>query len=261
MKSNGKTKTRLDVLMFERGMAESRQKAQAMILAGEVMVNGQKAAKAGMSVAANAEIQFVGEKPKYASRGGLKLEGALADFSVNMQGKVCLDAGASTGGFTDCLLQHGAAKIFAVDVSTDQLDWKLRQDARVVLVECNARFLQPEDIGEAVDAVTVDVSFISVTKVLPALVAVAREGAEFLILVKPQFELERGDVAKGGIVRDPELHQRAIERVRVAAGLMELTVLGVAPSRVTGAEGNQEYFLHARREPMRSAVSPEEPVE
>jgi 23S rRNA (cytidine1920-2'-O)/16S rRNA (cytidine1409-2'-O)-methyltransferase len=260
-KSKRKTKTRLDVLLVERGIAESRQKAQAMILAGEVTVSGQKAAKAGMPVAADAEIEFVGEKLKYASRGGQKLEGALADFGVNVTGKVCLDAGASTGGFTDCLLQSGAAKVFAVDVSTDQLDWKLRQDARVVLVESNARFLQPEDIGEAVDVVTVDVSFISVTKVLPALVAVARQGAEFLILVKPQFELERGEVGKGGIVRDPGLHKRAIERVRVAAGLMELTVLGEAPSRLTGAGGNQEYFLHARRELLRSAVSPEKPVE
>ena len=268
-KSKRKAKTRLDVLLVERGMAASRQKAQAMILAGEVLVNGQKATKAGMGVAADAAIEFVGEKLKYASRGGPKLEGALADFGVNVSGKVCLDAGASTGGFTDCLLQHGAARVFAVDVNTDQLAWKLRQDARVVLVECNARFLQPEDIGEAVDAVTVDVSFISVTKVLPALAGVARPGAEFVILVKPQFELERGDVGKGGIVRDPALHQRAIERVRVAVGLMELTVLGVAPSRLAGAGGNQEYFLHARREPLvvsearplRSAVSPEEPVE
>jgi len=249
------------LLLVARGLAESRPKAQAMILAGEVMVNGQKAAKSGAAVATNAEIEFIGEKLKYASRGGLKLEGALADFGVSVSGKVCLDAGASTGGFTDCLLQHGATRIFAVDVSTDQLDWKLRQDARVVLVECNARFLQPEDIGEAVDVVTVDVSFISVTKVLPALVAVARFGAEFLILVKPQFELERGDVGKGGIVRDPTKHQRAIERVRVAAGLMELTVLGVVPSRLTGAQGNQEYFLHARREALRTIVSPEQAVE
>ncbi len=265
VKSKSKAKTRLDVLLVERGMAESRQKAQAMILAGEVMVNGQKAAKAGMNVASDAKIEFIGERLKYASRGGLKLEGALEDFRVHVEGKVCLDAGASTGGFTDCLLQHGAAKVYAVDVSTDQLDWKLRQDARVVPVECNARFLQPEDVGEAVDVVTVDLSFISVTKVLPALAAVARQGAEFLILVKPQFELERSDVGKRGIVRDPELHERAVERVRVAAGLMELTVLGVAASRLTGAEGNQEYFLHARREPLaeskpeshRSDVSPD----
>jgi 23S rRNA (cytidine1920-2'-O)/16S rRNA (cytidine1409-2'-O)-methyltransferase len=243
-------KTRLDVLLVERGVAESRQKAQAMILAGDIIVNGQKAAKAGTAVSVDAAIELAGEKLKYASRGGLKLEGALEDFCVNVNGKICLDAGASTGGFTDCLLQHGAAKVFAVDVSTDQLDWKLRQDARVVPVECNARFLQPEDVGEAVDVVTVDVSFISVTKVLPALVAIAREGADFLILVKPQFELERGQVGKRGIVRDPALHERAIGRVRVAAGLMELTVLGVAASRLPGAEGNQEFFLHARREPL-----------
>ncbi|MBI1750583.1 MAG: TlyA family RNA methyltransferase [Acidobacteria bacterium] len=261
MKTPRKRKTRLDVLLVERGLVESRQKAQALILAGQVLVNGQKTAKAGALVADDAAVEISGEKLKYASRGGLKLEGALEDFGVSVSGKICLDAGASTGGFTDCLLQRGAAKVFAVDVSTDQLDWKLRQDARVVPVECNARFLQPEDIGEAVDVVTVDVSFISVTKVLPALVAVARPGANFLILVKPQFELERKDVRRGGIVRDPMLHQRAIERVQVAAGLTELTVLGSKPSRLTGAEGNQEYFLHARREPESSVVSPEQPVE
>jgi 23S rRNA (cytidine1920-2'-O)/16S rRNA (cytidine1409-2'-O)-methyltransferase len=261
VKPKSKAKKRLDVLLVERGLAESRQKAQALILAGHILVDSRKAEKAGTPVAADTEITVAGEALRYVSRGGLKLEGALEDFQVAVEGKVCLDAGASTGGFTDCLLQHGAAKVYAVDVSTNQLDWKLRQDARVAPVECNARFLQPDDIGEAVDVVTVDVSFISVTKVLPALAAVAKPGAEFLILVKPQFELERKDVKRGGIVRDPALHERAIEKVKVAAGLTELTVLGAAPSRLAGAEGNQEYFLYARREPERPSVSPSEPVE
>ena len=239
-------KKRLDVLLVERGLAPSRERAQALLLAGQVRVNGQRAEKAGSQIATDAIIDIVGEPLRYSSRGGLKLEGALNDFSVSVQDKICADIGSSTGGFTDCLLQHGAQKVYAVDVTIDQLDWKLRQNQRVVPVECNARHLRPEELGEPVDLVTMDVSFISATKVLPSIANVAKPGADFLILIKPQFELEKRDVGKGGIVRDADLHQRAVDRVLAAAEGTGLQIDGVRPSRLAGAEGNQEFFLHAR---------------
>jgi 23S rRNA (cytidine1920-2'-O)/16S rRNA (cytidine1409-2'-O)-methyltransferase len=240
-------KNRIDLLLVERGLAPSRERAQALLLAGQVRVAGVKIDKAGTQVATDANIEIAGEALRYASRGGLKLEGALEDFAVSPRDRVCMDVGSSTGGFVDCLLQDGACKVYAVDVTIDQLDWKLRQDARVVTVEKNARYLQAEDIGEAIDLVTVDVSFISVSKILPAIVPVAARGAEFLILIKPQFELEKRDVGKGGIVRDAALHEKAIERVVTAATDAGIEVRGVKPSRITGTEGNQEFFLHARR--------------
>ncbi len=235
------------MLLVEHGLAETRERAQALLLAGAVRVDGQKAEKAGARVAADAAIEVTGTGLKYASRGGLKLEGALEDFGVSAAGKVCVDVGSSTGGFTDCLLQGGARRVYAVDVNTDQLAWKLRQDKRVVRVKQNARNLRAEEIGEEAELVTVDVSFISVGKVLPAVVQVAGAGAEFLILVKPQFELEREDVGRGGIVREAKLHEKAVERVREAAESVGLEVRGVRPSRVAGAEGNVEFFLHAVR--------------
>ena len=239
-------KARLDVLLVERGLAPSRERAQALLLAGQVRVNGAPAEKAGTQVATDSRIEVVGETLRYASRGGLKLEGALEDFGVSPQDKVCLDAGSSTGGFTDCLLQHGARRVYAVDVTIGQLDWKLQQDSRVVTIERNARYLKQEDIGEAVDLVVVDVSFISVAKILPAIVPIASKGADFLILIKPQFELQKSDVGRGGIVRDAALHEKAIEGVRHAAAEAGLEIAGVKPSRITGSEGNQEFFLHAR---------------
>ncbi len=240
-------KERLDVLIVRRGLAPSRERAQALILAGQVRVNAGRADKPGTQVATDASIEIVGDRIKYASRGGLKLEAALEDFSLSPSGKVCMDVGSSTGGFTDCLLQRGAQKVFAVDVTIDQLDWKLRQDSRVVPIQKNARYLTLGDVGQPVDFVVVDVSFISVTKVLSAVVATSSAKAEFLILVKPQFELAKRDVGKGGIVRDPALHERAIERVQTAARESGLEILGVKPSAIKGAEGNQEFFLHARR--------------
>lgn len=240
-------KARLDVLLVERGLAPSRERAQAMLLAGQVRVNGQKMEKPGSQVALDAQIETVGAVLRYASRGGLKLEGALEDFSVMSRDKICLDVGSSTGGFTDCLLQHGARRVYGVDVTARQLDWKLRQDPRVILIERNARYLRAEDVAERAELVVVDVSFISVAKVLPAIVPLASLDGEFLILVKPQFELEKRDVGKGGIVRDAVLHQRAIERVTAAAEGDGLEIIGVQPSRLRGAEGNQEFFLHARR--------------
>jgi 23S rRNA (cytidine1920-2'-O)/16S rRNA (cytidine1409-2'-O)-methyltransferase len=240
-------KERIDVLLVARGLAPSRERAQALLLAGNVRVNGAPVTKAGTRVAADARIEIAGESNPYVSRGGLKLAGALDDFSVSPQGKICLDVGSSTGGFTDCLLQRRAAKVYAVDVSIDQLDWKLRQDSRVVPLERNARYLLTEDIAERPALIVVDVSFISVAKVLPALVPVAAPGADLLILIKPQFELEKRDVGKGGIVRDASLHQKAVDGVVAAARSHGLEILGVKPSHVAGAEGNQEFFLHARR--------------
>jgi 23S rRNA (cytidine1920-2'-O)/16S rRNA (cytidine1409-2'-O)-methyltransferase len=246
MKSKNERK-RLDLLLVERGLAETQEKAQAMILAGELRVDGRGAHKAGAAVASDARIEVHSRTQRYASRGGFKLEGALEDFHVTAEGKICLDVGASTGGFTDCLLQQGAARVYAVDVNTDQLAWKLREDARVVLIKRNARELRSEDIPETVDLIVADVSFISVTRVLGPAASAAKDGADLLILVKPQFELAKEMVGAGGIVKDTVLHEKAIESVRTAATTIGLECIGVRPSRLTGAEGNQEYFLHARK--------------
>ena len=240
---------RLDLALVERGLADSRQKAQAMILAGEVQVDGKKADKAGQSVHDSSRVEVHSRLQKYVSRGGFKLEGALEDFHVNAQSRVALDVGSSTGGFTDCLLQRGATRVHAVDVNPDQLAWKLHEDPRVIRIKKNARDLTPADVNEQVDLVVIDVSFISVTKVLPGASACAKSGADLLILVKPQFELERADVGKGGIVRDTQLHEKAVARVRCAAESLGLSILSTAPSRLPGMEGNQEYFLHARKPP------------
>jgi len=190
-KTNKPGKERLDVLLVGRGLAPSRERAQALLLAGQVRVNGQKMEKPGSQVAADANLEIVGEAMRYASRAGLKLEGALEDFGVRAEGKICLDIGTSTGGFTDCLLEHGARRVYAVDVTIDQLDWKLRKDARVVPIERNARYLRVEDVGEPVELVTMDVSFISAAKVLPAVALRAAAGADFLILIKPQLSWRR----------------------------------------------------------------------
>ncbi|HXN53367.1 MAG TPA: TlyA family RNA methyltransferase [Candidatus Acidoferrum sp.] len=244
------SRKRLDVLLVERGLADSPQKAEAMILAGEVRVDGARVDKAGTPFPEQAQIEVHSRTEKYASRGGVKLEGALADFGVAPKGRVCLDVGSSTGGFTDCLLQHGAARVYAIDVNVNQLAWKLRQDKRVIPIERNARELRGEDIPEPVDLIVVDVSFISVSKVLPGALAAAKPGADLLILVKPQFELPREDVGPGGIVSSPALHDKAVAAVREAAARLGLEVLGSRPSRLPGAEGNQEYFLHARKKSM-----------
>jgi 23S rRNA (cytidine1920-2'-O)/16S rRNA (cytidine1409-2'-O)-methyltransferase len=240
-------KLRLDKVIVERGLAPSREKAQAMILAGEVLVNGVAASKAGHSVPEDAQIEIRSRLQKYVSRGGFKLEGALQDFSVDPTGKICLDLGSSNGGFTDCLRQHGAARVFAVDVNTDQLDWKLQQDSRVLRIKRNARELQLADLPEPAEIVVADVSFISVTKILPAAVSCAAAGADFLILIKPQFELRREDIGPGGIVSDPALHQRAIASVQSSAESLDLQSVVVKPSHLPGAEGNQEFFLHSRK--------------
>ena len=239
-------KQRLDQALVDRGLIESREKARALILAGSVLVNGQKVDKAGAAVASNSTIELL-ERPKYVSRGGLKLEAALEDFHVDASGKVCLDVGSSTGGFTDCLLQHGAARVYAIDVGTGQLDWKLRNDPRVIVQEqVNARRLSREQVPEPIAIGVCDVSFISVTMILPAMAPLLADNGEMVILVKPQFELERRQVGKGGIVRDPELHALACKRVQDAAEALGFRTK-LMPSPILGAEGNREFLLHGRR--------------
>jgi 23S rRNA (cytidine1920-2'-O)/16S rRNA (cytidine1409-2'-O)-methyltransferase len=243
-------RTRLDDMLVARGLAYSARKAQAMILAGEVSVNGARETKSGTAVAQDALLEVHSREQKYASRGGFKLEGALRDFHIDAARRICLDVGSSTGGFTDCLLQHGAVRVYAVDVTVDQIAWKLRQNQRVVRIERNARELSPSDIPEPVGLITVDVSFISAGKVLPPAAALAKPAADFLILVKPQFELRREEIGPGGIVSDTALHDKAIAIVRQAAESTGLICVGVRPSQLAGAEGNQEYFLHARKNPV-----------
>lgn len=235
------------MLLVERALVSSREKAQALLLAGQVRVEGQLATKPGIQLGRDATIDIVGDTLRYVGRGGLKLEGALEDFQLSPQGKTCLDIGSSTGGFTDCLLQNDAATAYAVDVTIAQLDWKLRQDPRVVLVERNARYLTLADIPDSPAFITVDVSFISVSKILPAVAGIAAPAADCLILIKPQFELEKRKIGKGGIVRDPALHDEAIRRVTEAARQCGFEVIAVRPSRLPGAKGNLEFFLHARK--------------
>jgi 23S rRNA (cytidine1920-2'-O)/16S rRNA (cytidine1409-2'-O)-methyltransferase len=238
-------KQRLDRLLVERGLAESREKAQALIMAGEVLVEGQKAVKPGHSVEVSSKIEVTGKAP-YVSRGGVKLAAALESFGIDVTGRVAMDVGASTGGFTDCLLQHGAARVHAVDVGAGQLDWKIRTDPRVVVHDAiNARHLRAEDIGEPVDLVTCDVSFISVTLILPAVAAILRPEGAMVILVKPQFEVGKGQVGKGGIVRSPELHREACARLETAVKNMGFET-SIMESPITGAEGNKEFLLYAR---------------
>src|SRR6266478_5070469 len=244
------SRKRLDALLVERGLADSLQKACAMILAGEVRVDGARVDKAGTRFPEEARIEVNSRAEKYASRGGIKLEGGLADFRIDPQDRVCLDIGASTGGFTDCLLQHGAARVYALDVNVDQLDWKLRRDPHVTPIERNARELRVEGLPETVDLVVMDVSFISVRKVIAPAAAVTKPHADFLMLIKPQFELRREEIARGGIVEDQKLRDQAIRSVREFVESLGLDCLGVRPSRLLGAEGNQEYFLHARKKTL-----------
>lgn len=239
-------KQRLDQLIVERGLVETREKAKALILAGKVLVNHQKVDKAGAAVADDAEVELL-EQLRYASRGGLKLERALQEFAIDPTDWVCVDVGASTGGFTDCLLQHGAAKVHALDVGPSQMLYRLRQDPRVVLHEnCNARYVEPEALGEKAKLLVCDVSFISVTLLLPRFPSLLTEDSQMVILVKPQFEVGRGEVGKGGIVRDEKLHKQACDTVESA-----LRALGyqtrIIESPILGGKGNREFLLHAWR--------------
>jgi 23S rRNA (cytidine1920-2'-O)/16S rRNA (cytidine1409-2'-O)-methyltransferase len=237
---------RIDKLLVERGLAESRTKAQAMVLAGVVLVDEQRVVKPSDSTSLQAHIRIKGaDDPtsRYVGRGGLKLEAALREFVVNVDGLTCVDIGASTGGFTDCLLQHGAARVFAIDVGHNQIDWRLRTDMRVSVREgVNARYLTPEDFDCKFDLAVMDVSFISITKVLPAIVPLLTDAGRVITLIKPQFEVGRGEVGSGGIVRDTEKHERVIAEVTQAAAELGLRSAGVIESPIQGADGNREFL-------------------
>lgn len=242
-----KEKERLDKALVERGLAETRQRAQALILAGEVLVNGVRADKAGTAVEPASKIELSGRGIPYASRGGLKLKGALDGFHIGVKGLVCADIGASTGGFTDCLLQEGAAKIYAIDVGYGLIDQRLREDPRVVVIErFNVRSLAPEVLGETADLATIDVSFISLKLVLAPVASVLKPGGAVIALVKPQFEVGRGQVGKGGIVRDDEKRRAALEGVKAFAVEAGFAVAGEMESPITGAKGNREYLLYLK---------------
>ena len=236
-------KTRLDVLLVERGLMESRQKAQTTIMSGLVFVKGQRVDKPGTAVDNEAEIEIRGNVLKYVSRGGLKLEKAMATFPVQLNGAICADIGASTGGFTDCMLQNGASKVYAVDVGYGQLAWKLREDPRVVCMErTNARYLTHEEVPDELDFASVDVSFISLKLILPALCGLLKESGHVACLVKPQFEAGKEKVGKKGVVRDPAVHLEVLENFLIHAKESGFTVLGITYSPIRGPEGNIEYL-------------------
>lgn len=243
--TQGKERERLDVLLVRRGLVASRERAKRLIMAGQVLVNGQRVDKSGTKVDAAADIEVRGEDIPYVSRGGLKLAKALEVFQVDPTGKVAIDVGASTGGFTDCLLQNGARKVYAIDVGYGQLAWKLRQDPRVVVRErTNIRHVRPEDLDELAELATIDVAFISLTKIFGTVAELLVPGADLICLVKPQFEAGPELVSKGGIVRDPEVHREVITRVIMAAEDVGFTHRGLTYSPVTGADGNIEFLAH-----------------
>lgn len=259
-------KERLDVLLVQRGMAASREKAKAMIMAGEILVDGEREDKAGSMFPDTVTITQKGRPLPYVSRGGLKLEKAMTHFDLDLEGKICMDVGASTGGFTDCMLQNGAVKVYAVDVGHGQLDWKLRNDERVVCMErTNIRYVTPEDLKEAVQFVSIDVSFISLTKVLLPVRNLMEDGAQMTALIKPQFEAGREKVGKKGVVRDPKVHLEVIEQVISYARSISFGIRHLEFSPIKGPEGNIEYLLHLVKLPEgiveeENSVSPENVV-
>lgn len=248
-------KKRLDMLMMERALAPSREKAKAYIMAGNVYVDGQKEDKAGTMFPETVKIEVRGNTLPYVSRGGLKLEKAMNNFDVTLDGKVCMDVGASTGGFTDCMLQNGAVKVYSIDVGYGQLDWKLRNDPRVVCMEkTNIRYVVPEDLEGPADFSSIDVSFISLTKVLLPVRELLTEEGEIVCLIKPQFEAGREKVGKKGVVRDPAVHQEVIEKVRDYAMSISMEPCHLSFSPIKGPEGNIEYLLHLKKHPQGSEV-------
>lgn len=251
-------KQRLDILVVEKGLAPSREQAKALIMAGQIFVGGSREDKPGSLFEDSAEITFHGKSLPYVSRGGLKLEKALGIFGLDLRDKICLDIGASTGGFTDCMLQNGAAKVFAVDVGYGQLAYKLRTDPRVVCLEkTNVRYLTPEVLGEAGDFASVDVSFISLNLVLPPLLALLKEEAELVLLVKPQFEAGREKVGKKGVVRDKAVHREVLVKVCGKARELGCGILGLSYSPIKGPEGNIEYLLYLSKQEKDDSFSEE----
>ena len=250
-------KERLDILLVKRNLAPSREKAKAMIMEGNVFVNNQREDKAGSSFDENVPIEIHGTTLKYVSRGGLKLEKAMNEFDLNLDGDICMDIGASTGGFTDCMLQNGASKVYSVDVGYGQFAWKLRQDPRVVCMEkTNIRYVTPEQIEEPAAFVSIDVSFISLTKVLPPVRELMTEDGEIVCLIKPQFEAGREKVGKKGVVRDPKVHEEVIEKVIDFAATVGLESRELEFSPIKGPEGNIEYLLHLLKRPDAASVEP-----
>jgi 23S rRNA (cytidine1920-2'-O)/16S rRNA (cytidine1409-2'-O)-methyltransferase len=238
-------KERLDRLLLERGLASSRQRAKALVMAGKVVVDETRVEKPGAQIRSDAAIRLKGEDCPFVSRGGLKLDGALEFFGIEPGGKKAIDVGASTGGFTDCLLQRGASQVVAVDVGYGQLAWKLQQDPRVVSLERrNIRYVHPQEIGDPADLIVVDTSFISVEKFLARLCRVVKKGGDILVLIKPQFEVGRGEVEKGGVVRNPEKHERVVERIRTCGEELGLKTRGIMESPLRGVTGNKEFFIH-----------------
>lgn len=245
MPAKGK-KQRLDNYLVEKGLAKSRNQAQALIMQGLVTVNGERVDKSGASVKEGSQVTVTDKSQKYVGRGGYKLEAALDEFSIDAAGLTAIDVGASTGGFTDCLLQRGAGRVYALDVGYGQLDYKLRNDPRVIVKEkINARYLEPEDIGERVDIAVIDVSFISLTMVVPPLINILKPEGRLIALIKPQFEVGKGEVGKGGIVRDESKHKEVIEKIKSFLAGHGFTVKGVIPSPILGTQGNKEFLVTA----------------
>jgi 23S rRNA (cytidine1920-2'-O)/16S rRNA (cytidine1409-2'-O)-methyltransferase len=251
------TKKRLDKLLVEKGLVKSRERAKALIMAGKVLVNGRVVDKAGAPVSPDARIEIKGEDIPYVSRGGLKLETAIRAFDLDVKGFTCLDVGASTGGFTDCLLKHGAKKVYAVDVGRGQLDWKLRNDPRVISVEgFNARYLTEKEVPEKVDLVVIDVSFISLTKILPVVKQFLKPGGKIVALIKPQFELTKREVDRGkGVIKDPSLHKKAIEKILNFSKEMGLYPENLTLSRPRGPKGNKEFLVLLSQNPEDDRVN------
>jgi 23S rRNA (cytidine1920-2'-O)/16S rRNA (cytidine1409-2'-O)-methyltransferase len=241
-------KERLDKLLVEKGMVQSRERARALIMEGRVTVDGHTLEKTGTLVKLDAHVQIQGEDLPYVSRGGLKLEAALKAFGVDPEGKVVIDVGASTGGFTDCVLQKGAKKVYAIDVGYGQLAWKLQKDPRVINLERrNIRYLKREEVSEEADLILVDTSFISIEKFLPHLVGFLKEEGDLLCLIKPQFEVGKGEVGKGGVVKDSKLHQKVVDRISQFGRELGFTVRGITESPLLGPKGNKEFFIRLKR--------------
>jgi 23S rRNA (cytidine1920-2'-O)/16S rRNA (cytidine1409-2'-O)-methyltransferase len=242
-------KERLDKLLMEKGMVQSRERARALIMAGKVAVEGKRIDKPGVQINREANLKLQGDESPYVSRGGEKLEGALKAFGIDPKGMVVMDVGASTGGFTDCVLQIGAQKVYAVDVGYGQLAWKLQKDPRVVNLERrNIRYLQREEVRNEIDLILIDTSFISIEKFLSSLLKFLKKGGSILILIKPQFEVGKGEVGKGGVVRDGALHQKVIDRISTFSRELGLKILGVTESPLFGRKGNKEFFIYLKKE-------------
>lgn len=247
MSKKSQNRVRLDKLIFDKGLAESREKAKALIIAGEVLVDGMVSDKAGAQVSSDAALEIKNKMP-YVSRGGLKLEQAIKEFNIEFEGRIAMDVGASTGGFTDCMLQNGAAKVYAVDVGYGQFDWKLREDERVVLLEkTNIRYLEKESVPDEIDIAAIDVSFISLTKVIPNILQFLKPSGEIAALIKPQFEAERKDIGKGGVVKDESKRLEVVEKIKEWCSKAGLEVIGTTTSPIKGPKGNVEYLIYLKR--------------